>query len=88
MNYDQQNWRMLTKNFKSLPSDVQLQLLVDSLVLANVGLLDYSIFLNMSAAMVIDEQHLPIWIQYSSLVADVTNRFHGRLAEKYRVRQR
>lgn len=87
VNYDKQNWRMLTENFRFLPSDIQLQLLVDSLILSDVGLLDYSIFLNMSAEMIIDEQHLPLWIEYSTLVSDVMERFHGTLAEKYKVNQ-
>lgn len=87
VNYDKKNWHMLTDNFRFLPSDIQLQLLVDSLILSNVGLLDYSIFLNMSAKMIIDEQHLPLWIKYSTLVSDVMERFDGTLAEKYKVYQ-
>lgn len=85
VNYDQRNWNMLVENFNSLPSGIQLQLLADSLSLANVGLLDYSIFLNMSTALIPDEQHLPLWIAYFKLVFNAYHKFHGQVATKYKV---
>ncbi|KAK7601682.1 hypothetical protein V9T40_009123 [Parthenolecanium corni] len=66
VNYDERNWRMLVENFNSLPLGIKLQLLVDSMVLGNVGLLEYDVFLNMSKILIADEQHLPLW--YMNLV--------------------
>lgn len=88
MNYDERNWRMLVENFNSLPMGIQLQLLVDSMVLGNVGLLEYDVFLNMSKALISDEQHLPLWLEYYKLALRMHQRLHGRLAEKYKVSQR
>lgn len=84
-NYDERNWELLVENFHSLPMNIKLQLLFDSMVLANMNRLDYSIFLRMSAEMVSNEEYLPLWLSYSNLVRNQMNWFHGLVGRKYRV---
>ncbi len=85
VNYDERNWQMLVRNFNSLPLNIKLQLLTDSFVLADAGLAEYSIFLNMSVLLIPDEQHLPLWLQYFQLVEKFNRRFEVHLGNKYKV---
>lgn len=85
VNYDEENWRKLAEVFDILPMDVQLQLLIDSLALAKARILDYSVFLNMSAKIPIDTEHIQLWTYYSSLATNAANKFLGSTRIKYNV---
>ena len=88
INYDEENWRRLAEVFDILPMDVQLQLLIDSLTLAKAGVLNYSVFLNMSAKIPIDTEHVELWSHYSSLAANAADKFYGNTRAKYNVSER
>lgn len=85
VNYDEQNWRRLAEVFDILPTDAQLQLLLDSLILAKAGILEFHVFLNMSAKIPIGTDFIELWAYYSSLAASAANTFYGSTRLKYNV---
>lgn len=73
------------ENFNSLPGPYKLQLLFDSMVLANMNKLDYTYFLNMSLSINSDEYKFALCTKYVNTLYHLMSRFHGDVARKFKV---
>ncbi|XP_065203839.1 thyrotropin-releasing hormone-degrading ectoenzyme-like [Planococcus citri] len=82
-NYDQRNWQMILENFNSLPTPYKLQLLFDSMILANMGKLEYTFFLNMSLSLNANERDFPLWTTYHNIVTHLIRKLHGEVGRKF-----
>ncbi|KAJ8960401.1 hypothetical protein NQ318_013681, partial [Aromia moschata] len=56
VNYDERNWRALSKHIMDLPPPIRAQLISDSMDLARANLLDYDIPLRMISTMAVNDQ--------------------------------
>ena len=83
VNYDHQNWQLIFEQLLSNHSSISIinraQIMDDSLNLAQGGLLDYDIALNLTTYLVLEKEYLPWESALSSLkyMASMMSRSSG-----------
>ncbi|XP_012061187.1 PREDICTED: thyrotropin-releasing hormone-degrading ectoenzyme-like [Atta cephalotes] len=73
VNYDINNWKLLTKSFQALPEITKVQVLTDSSAMTNAGLLDKRIMWNILEKME-KESGIILWTPALRLLTTIQNR--------------
>ena len=73
VNYDINNWKLLTKSFQALPEITKVQVLTDSSAMTNAGLLDKIIMWNILEKME-KESGIILWTPALRLLTTIQNR--------------
>ncbi|XP_018367956.1 PREDICTED: thyrotropin-releasing hormone-degrading ectoenzyme-like isoform X1 [Trachymyrmex cornetzi] len=73
VNYDIENWNLLTKSFQALPEVTKVQVLTDSSAMTNAGLLDKRIMWNILEKME-KESGIILWTPALRLLTTIQNR--------------
>ncbi|XP_054279501.1 aminopeptidase N-like [Macrosteles quadrilineatus] len=81
VNYDPENWRLLSQRVTALPDSVRTQLLHDSLTLALAGQVDTATALNMTLFLK-KEQSAVVWKTFYPLADRLRKQFQGTSAAK------
>lgn len=74
INYDVENWKLLTKSFRGLPEITKAQILTDSFTIANAGLLDKKIMWNILEKVETESGEI-LWTPALRLLTIIQNRF-------------
>ncbi|XP_011707487.1 PREDICTED: thyrotropin-releasing hormone-degrading ectoenzyme-like isoform X2 [Wasmannia auropunctata] len=70
VNYDAENWKLLTESFRALPEITKTQVLTDSVAMANAGLLDKRIMWNILEKMEMESEEI-LWTPVLSLLTNI-----------------
>lgn len=73
VNYDVENWELLTKSFRALPEVTKAQVLTDSFAMANAELLDKRIMWNIFEKVGTESGEI-LWTHAFHLLATIQNR--------------
>uniref|UniRef100_A0A8D9EEU3 Aminopeptidase N n=1 Tax=Cacopsylla melanoneura TaxID=428564 RepID=A0A8D9EEU3_9HEMI len=76
VNYDLQNWYLLSQKASTLPEPIRIQVLHDSLSLAIIGRLNYTVALNMTH-LLRKEQEATVWRTFYPLAEQMRKQFIG-----------
>jgi len=73
VNYDMENWQLLTKSFRALPEITKTQVLTDSSAMVNAGLLDKRIMWNILEKMETESGKI-LWTPALHLLTTIQDR--------------
>lgn len=73
VNYDIENWKLLTRSFHTLPEVVKAQVLTDSSAIANAGLLDKKIMWNILEKLEVESGEM-LWTFAMPLLSTIQDR--------------
>ncbi|XP_066603306.1 aminopeptidase N-like isoform X2 [Prorops nasuta] len=82
INYDEENWKLLTNSFNELPTITKSQLLSDSFAMANVGLLNQSLAWSILSKLR-NESKKVVWLGAFESLTDIKNRMWDSNGFKY-----
>lgn len=74
INYDEENWKLLTKSFRTLPEITRVQVLTDSFAMANAGLLGKRIMWNILEKVEAESGEI-LWTPTLHLLTTIQRRF-------------